>query len=88
MWTALDTQSEGYPLRDRISRLLEGGSIIYNPGNHGSYLVSTRGGDLELTLGQDFSVGYVSHQQGKVTLFIAETFAFRVIGPEVIVSLT
>lgn len=88
LWTALDTQSEGYPLRDRITRLLEGGSIAYNPGDHGSYLVSTRGGDLELTLGQDFSLGYVGHSHGKVTLFIAETFTFRVIGPEVIVSLT
>jgi uncharacterized linocin/CFP29 family protein len=88
LWTALDTQSEGYPLRDRISRLLEGGSIVYTPEDHGAYLVSTRGGDLEMTVGQDFSIGYVSHGQGKVTLFIAETFTFRVIGPEAIVSLT
>jgi uncharacterized linocin/CFP29 family protein len=86
--TALDTKTEGYPVRHRVEQLLEGGTIVFNPGNYGSYLISTRGGDMELTLGQDYSIGYVSHSQGKVTLFIAETFTFRVISPEGIVQLS
>lgn len=87
-WAALDTKSEGYPVRNRVEQLLGGGTIVFNPGNYGTYLVSTRGGDFEMTLGQDYSIGYVSHSQGKVTLFIAETFTFRVISPEAVVELT
>jgi uncharacterized linocin/CFP29 family protein len=85
VWSALDTVStQGYPLRDRVERLL-GGQIILNPGNHGNYLVSLRGGDFELTVGQDLSVGYIGHTGSTVTLYFAETFTFRVISPEAIV---
>ena len=84
VWAKLDTlSSEGYPLRDRIERLI-GGRIILNPGSFGNFLVSLRGGDMELTVGQDFSVGYVGHTGTTVTLFLTETFTFRVIGPEAI----
>jgi uncharacterized linocin/CFP29 family protein len=48
-------------------------------------LVSARGGDYELTIGQDFSVGYQSHSSTEVNFYITESFAFRVITPESIV---
>jgi uncharacterized linocin/CFP29 family protein len=84
-WSQLDTvSSEGYPLRSRIERLI-GGEIIRSPGDYGNFLVSLRGGDMELTVGQDFSIGYVGHTGSTVTLYLTETFTFRVISPEVIV---
>jgi uncharacterized linocin/CFP29 family protein len=85
VWNALETvSSEGYPLRERLERLL-GGPIILNPGDHGNFVVSRRGGDFELTVGQDLSVGYVGHTGSTVTLYLTETFTFRVIGPEAVV---
>ena len=48
-------------------------------------LVSLRGGDSELIIGQDFSVGYQSHTNTEVNFFITESFTFRTLAPEAIV---
>ena len=45
----------------------------------GAVLLSTRGGDFELTVGQDLSVGYAKHTDSEVELFITESFTFRVL---------
>jgi uncharacterized linocin/CFP29 family protein len=42
-------------------------------------LLSTRGGDYELTVGQDLSIGYASHDRTDVELFLTESFTFRVL---------
>jgi uncharacterized linocin/CFP29 family protein len=47
-----------------------------------------RGGDLELILGQDFSIGYEHHDHQNVKLYITETFTFRILDPSVFVKLT
>src|SRR5207237_2538277 len=71
---------EGYPLRDRIEENLAEGSIIWAPAiKSGAVLLSTRGGDYELTVGQDLSIGYASHDRQKVELYITETFTCRVL---------
>ena len=41
-------------------------------------VLSQRGGDAELTLGQDISIGYEHHDARKVRLFFSESFTFRV----------
>ena len=46
-----------------------------------------RGGDSELVVGQDFSIGYQSHSATEVNFYITETFTFRVITPEAFVEL-
>jgi uncharacterized linocin/CFP29 family protein len=48
-------------------------------------LLANRGGDLELTVGQDFSIGYHHHNSEEIFLFLTESFTFRVIAPEAIV---
>ncbi len=63
-----------------------GGSIIYSDTVKGALLVSNRDGDFELTIGQDFSVGYHSHDSEKVNLFLSESFTFRIITPEALVA--
>ncbi len=80
LWASLDAKSTGYPLRDRIVKLI-GGKIVYNPSVPESYLVSLRGGDMTIRLGEDFSIGYSAHTTGTVTLFIAESFTFTVAEP-------
>lgn len=76
----------GYPLLKQVRRLIEG-PVLESDLVSGGLLVSTRGGDFELTLGQDFSIGYETHDPKVVRLFIAESFTFRVLGPEAIVRL-
>ena len=61
--------------------------IIYSPYYDGAFLVSTRGGDFELTLGQDFSVGFQCADEGKVNLYIAESFTFAIYEPRAYVPL-
>ncbi|HAK41042.1 MAG TPA: family 1 encapsulin nanocompartment shell protein [Synergistales bacterium] len=86
LWQIIDVFGDGYPLRKRVTSLLDGGMILALE-LEGGFLVSTRGGDFELTLGQDLSIGYESTVGDKVRLFIAESFTFRVIEPNAVVPL-
>lgn len=76
----------GYPIRGRIASLAEGG-IHWSPAVTTGVLLSTRGGDFKVTLGQDSSIGYHGHGQGKVELFLTESLTFRVIEPAAAVAL-
>lgn len=49
--------------------------------------MSLRGGDFELAVGQDFSIGYLDHNAAKVRLYLEESFTFRVLSPEAAVPL-
>jgi uncharacterized linocin/CFP29 family protein len=75
-----------YPPRQRIAKMTEG-PVLHSPVLEGGVLLSLRGGDFELTVGQDVSLGYHHHDREKVSLYLTETFAFRVLGPEAIVEL-
>ena len=47
----------------------------------GGVLLSVRGGDYELTVGQDLSIGYADHDRHTVELYLTESFTFRVLEP-------
>lgn len=70
-----ETSDYGYPVLDHVKRLVEG-KIIWAPAIDGAFVVTTRGGDLELHLGQDISIGYLSHTDASVRLYLQETFTF------------
>ena len=57
------------------------------PALEGALLLSVRGGDFELTVGQDLSIGYAYHEKHKVELFLTESFTFRVLEPTAAVPL-
>lgn len=42
-------------------------------------LLSHRGDDFQLSVGQDLSIGYAGHDREKVHLYLTESFAFRVL---------
>jgi uncharacterized linocin/CFP29 family protein len=86
-WRALAKYAKGYPLRKHLENLITG-PIIYASEISDAFLVSMRGGDLELILGQDFSIGYEHHDHQNVKLYITETFTFRILDPSVFVKLT
>jgi uncharacterized linocin/CFP29 family protein len=82
-----ETTEHGYPVRQHLARLLDG-EIIWAPAIDGALLLSGRGGDFELRLGQDLSIGYLSHDAGTVTLYFQESLTFLVYTEEASVSLT
>lgn len=77
---------EGYPVFHHIEREVDGG-IIWAPAIEGGFVLSTRGGDFELDIGQDISIGYSSHSGTAVELYFLETFTFRLLTTEAAVVL-
>lgn len=77
----------GYPLLDHLRKILEG-PIVWAPGVNGAIVLSMRGGDFSFESGQDLSVGYESHDSDVVTLYLEESFSFRVLTPEAAVAIS
>lgn len=83
-----ETSDHGYPIREHIARVIGAGEIIWAPALKGALLLSTRGGDYELYLGQDLSIGYQSHDSDHIELYFQESFTFLVQTSEAGVTLT
>ncbi|MFF1798049.1 encapsulin, partial [Kitasatospora sp. NPDC058263] len=60
---------------------------IWAPAIEDAFLLSARGGDFELVLGQDISVGYLSHTADSVDLYLQESLTFRLYTAEAAVAL-
>jgi len=71
-------EPNAYPLRQRIDALVSGG-IHWSPVLEGGAVLSVRGGDFEMTVGQDLSIGYHHHDETNVELYFTESFTFRVL---------
>ncbi len=69
---------DGYPIRERVEHFLDG-PMVWAPAIDGALLLSHRGGDYQLSVGQDLSVGYAGHDKDNVRLYLTESFAFRVL---------
>lgn len=80
------TTQGGYPVMEHVRRLLDG-PIVWAPAVDGAVVLSLRGGDFELTVGQDFSIGYAEHTASAVRLYLQESFTFRVLAAEAAVPL-
>jgi len=77
----------GYPLLDHLRKILKG-PIVWAPGVVGAVVLSMRSGDFEFNSGQDLSVGYETHDTDAVSLYIEESYSFRVLTPEAAVAIT
>ncbi|MFI8370191.1 family 1 encapsulin nanocompartment shell protein [Streptomyces sp. NPDC085466] len=67
-----ETSDHGYPIAAHLGRMLDG-PPIWAPALRGGLVLSTRGGDFELRLGQDVSIGYLRHDADTVELYLQET---------------
>jgi uncharacterized linocin/CFP29 family protein len=76
----------GYPLLDHLRKILEG-PLVWAPGVEGAVVLSLRGGDFVFESGQDLSIGYDSHDNEIVRLYLQESFSFHVATPEAAVAL-
>jgi uncharacterized linocin/CFP29 family protein len=87
-YTAVSEASDhGYPVITHLSKVLDG-ELIWAPAITGAIVVTTRGGDFSLHLGQDLSIGYQSHTDTEVVLYLQETFTFQMLTAEAAVPLT
>jgi uncharacterized linocin/CFP29 family protein len=87
-YTALgEARDQGYPVLEHIKRIVNG-DIIWAPALAGGSVVSMRGGDFELHIGEELSIGYVSHTDTVVRLYLCETLTFLMLTSEASVSLT
>jgi uncharacterized linocin/CFP29 family protein len=77
---------DGYPVLQHIERLVDG-KIVWAPAIEGGVVLTTRGGDFELTIGQDLSIGYLSHSETTVRLYLQETITFLLLTAEAAVVL-
>lgn len=80
------TEMGGYPVLEHL-RLISGGPVLWAPAVDGAVVISTRGGDYEITVGQDVSIGYLDHDAERVHLYLEESFTFQVFTPEAAVHL-
>ena len=86
-YTALaETSDHGYPVLEHVKRLVKD-QIIWAPAIAGAFVITTRGGDFDLHIGQDVSIGYVNHNDTAVRLYLQETFTFLLLTTEAAVAL-
>jgi len=85
-YTALsETSDHGYPVLEHVKRLVDE-KIIWSPAIDGAFVLTTRGGDFELHVGQDLSIGYLNHMDTTVRLYLQETFTFLMLTSEASVA--
>jgi uncharacterized linocin/CFP29 family protein len=82
-----ETSDHGYPLIEHIQRLLSG-EIVWAPAISGAFVLTTRGGDFSLHLGQDVAIGYLAHTDSSVELYLQESLTFQMYTSEAAVALT
>ena len=87
-YTALSESSDhGYPIMRHIKELVDG-EIVWAPAITGAFVLTTRGGDFGLYLGEDVSIGYLSHDDKTVRLYLEESFIFLLLTTEASVAVT
>src|SRR5580693_5747260 len=82
-----ETRDHGYPILEHIRRLIDG-EIIWAPAITGAFVLTTRGGDFDLHVGEDVSIGYLSHNDRTVRLYLEETLTFLLLTTEAAVALS
>ncbi|WP_243064778.1 family 1 encapsulin nanocompartment shell protein [Humibacter sp. RRB41] len=88
LWTSVIEANEGggYPLIRHLRDIL-GGPVEWMPGLDGAVVLSQRGGDFVLEVGEDLSIGYSAHDAQNVSLYLEESLSFRVNTPEAAIAI-
>src|SRR5437762_457099 len=76
-----ESNDGGLPLAEHLARILDG-KVVFVPGMDGTVVLSQRGGDFVLDVGQDVAIGYSHHSADTVTLYLEESFAFHLVDPD------
>jgi len=71
---------------EHVKRLVKE-EIVWAPAIEGAFVLTKRGGDFALHIGQDVSIGYLSHTETAVQLYLQESFTFLMLTSEAAVAL-
>ena len=82
-----ETNDNGYPVLDHVKELVKD-QIVWAPAIDGAFVLTTRGGDFALHIGQDIAIGYQSHDDKVVRLYFQESFTFLPLTAEAAVALS
>jgi uncharacterized linocin/CFP29 family protein len=82
-----EISDNGYPVLEHVRKLVKD-EIIWAPAISGAFVLTTRGGDFDLHIGQDVSIGYLNHTDSIVRLYLQETLTFLLLTTEAAVALT
>jgi len=85
-YSLLQSTGPGHPPR-RIIEDLTGQKILHSPVLEGGVLLGPAKDYFELVIGEDFAIGYFSHDREHVELYITESFTFRVLEPAAAIAL-
>ena len=66
VYKTINKSSQGYPAVKQIEKII-GGEIVVSPSIDKAILLPQEHEDLEMTIGQDLSIGYQYHDSKKVT---------------------
>lgn len=80
------TEKGGYPVLEHL-HLIVGGPVVWAPAVDGAVVMSQRGGDFQLTIGEDVSIGFTAASATAVDLYLEETLTFGNHSPEAAVAL-
>jgi uncharacterized linocin/CFP29 family protein len=78
---------EGYPLAKQVEAIVDR-PLVRAVALDSAVVLSLRGGDYELWIGQDLSIGYAHHDKKDVELYLTESFTFRVLESGAAVAMT
>ncbi|HEY4378082.1 MAG TPA: family 1 encapsulin nanocompartment shell protein [Acidimicrobiales bacterium] len=81
------TERGGYPVLEHLRQILDG-PVVWAPAVDGAVVLSQRGGDFEMTVGQDLSLGFLTADAAEVQLYLEESLTFRINAPEAAVHLS
>lgn len=81
-----ETSDHDYPIAAHLGRMLDG-EVIWAAAIEGGFLLSTRGGDYELSLGEDLAIGYTAHDGTGIELYFRQTLTFLAYTDEAVVAL-
>ncbi len=84
VWKKISAVSNCYPLRKQIEKIIDG-PVIPNHFINEAFLVPQTTDELKLILGQDISIGYESHTDREVVLFLTESFILKTDNPDSVV---
>ena len=79
--------SAAYPPLRHLTNLISG-PVLRAPSLDGGLLLSQRGEDFRLTVGQDVAIGYRRDDGERIELFFLESFTFLVLNSEAVVRFT
>lgn len=80
---------DGISVKAKLDDILSTGQIVINEdiGDDTALIISQQGEDFEFYSGLDVSIGFEKELKDGVELFLLETCAFRVLGPEAAIAI-